>query len=487
MSAPHRSLLARAVAIAVVGAAAIVPSMSTSSAALASGVRAVLPSVSVADISVGEGTGGTTTAVFTVTQDKKGKSTINFSTVPGTATASADYIPRSGKIRFAGHKLSRTVSVTIIGDALDESDETFFLRLSGAKGADLADGEATGTILDNDAPPSVSVGAPVSVPEGQTGDTSFATVDVTLSGASGLDVSVDWATAEGTATVADNDFVPGAGQLDFAPGETSKAVLVEVVGDVASEGDETFDVVLSSPVNATLGSATDVVTIVDNDPIPPGSAVLTVTEASKREGGAVGTTTLTFSVTRSGETTTAVDVDFAVSDGTASAPTDYTATTGNLAFAADQTVGTIDVTVHGDGTLEHNETLFLSLLNPSAGAAISTGQATGTIVNDDTRTSAAVRVRAAKHRVAVHGRVSPARAGKHVVVRLFRKRSGAWVRVGSKRASLSGKTDTNGDGFTDSRYGSSFHRERSGRCRIVVRYPGDRKFSASSATKVFRC
>ncbi len=484
---PHRSFIARALAIAVVGAAAIVPSMSASSVAVASGVRAVLPSVSVGDVSVGEGTGGTTTAVFTVTQDKRGKSTINFSTAPGTATASADYIPRSGKIRFAGNKLTRTVSVTIVGDALDEVDETFFLKLSGAKGAELADGEAMGTILDNDAPPSVSVGSPVSVPEGQTGDTAFATVEVTLSAAGGQDVSVDWATADDTATVADNDYVADAGQLDFAPGETTKTVLIEVVGDVASEGDETFDVVLSSPVNATLGSADDlVVTIVDNDPIPPGSAVLTVTGASKREGGA-GTTTLTFTVARSGETTTAVDVDFAVSDGNASAPADYTATTGNLAFAADQIVGTIDVTVHGDGALEHNETLFLSLLNPSSGAAISTGQATGTVVNDDTRTSAAVKVRAAKERLVVRGRVSPARAGKHVVVRLYRKRSGAWVRLGSKRAALSGKTDGNGDGFTDSRYASSFRAGRSGRCRIVVRYPGDRRFSPSSTTKMFRC
>ena len=478
MPAPHRSLIARAVAIAVVGAAAIVP--------LASGVRAVLPSVSVADKSVAEGTGGTTTAVFTVTQDVKGKSTINFSTVPGTATPSVDYIPRSGKIRFAGHKLTRTVSVTIIGDALDEADETFFLKLSGAKGAEVTDGEATGTILDNDAPPSVSVGSPVSVPEGQTGDASFATVDVTLSAASSLDVSVDWATVDDTATVADNDYVADAGQLDFAPGETSKTVLIEVVGDVASEGDETFDVVLTSPVNASLGSDTDVVTIVDNDPIPPGSAVLTVTGVSKREGGS-GTATMTFSVVRSGETTTAVNVDFAVSDGTASAPTDYTAAPGNLAFAAGQTEGTIDVTVLGDGTLEHNETLFLSLLNPSAGAAISTGQATGTIVNDDTRTTAVVRVRAAKHRVAVRGRVSPARAGKHVAVRLFRKRSGAWVRVGSKRAVLAGKTDSNGDGFTDSRYASSFPRARSGRCKVVARYPGDKRFAPSSATKLFRC
>ena len=71
---------------------------------------------------------------------------------------------------------------------------------------------------------------------------SFATVDVTLSAPSGLDVSVDWATADGTATVADSDYVAGAGQLDFAPGETSTVVLIQVIGDVATEGDETFDV-----------------------------------------------------------------------------------------------------------------------------------------------------------------------------------------------------------------------------------------------------
>lgn len=485
MPAPHRSLIARAIAIAVIGAAAIVPSIGPRSVAAASGVRASLPSVSVADKSVGEGTGGTTTAVFTVTQDKRGKSTISYSTAPGTATPSADYLPRSGKLRFAGNKLTRTIAVTIIGDALDEADETFSLRLSGAKGAEIADGEATGTILDNDAPPTVSVGSPVSVPEGQTGDAAFATVDVSLSAASGLPVTVDWTTADGTAMVADNDYVADAGQLAFAPGATNKTVLIQVVGDVANEGDESFDVSLSSPVNAALGSATVVVTIVDNDPIPPGSAVLTVTGASKREGRS-GTTTLTFTVTRSDETTTAVNVDFVLSDGTAN-PSDYDAATGNLAFAAAQTVGTIDVALHGDGTLEHNETLFLSLLNPSAGAAISTGQATGTIVNDDTKTSVAVKVRAAKHRVAVRGRVSPARAGKHVVVRLFRKRSGAWIRLASKRVALSGKTDVNADGFTDSKYATSFRRAHSGRCRVVARYPGDKRFSSSTATKLFRC
>jgi hypothetical protein len=103
MPVPHVSLIARSLAIAVVGAAAIVPSVTTSSVAVASGVRAVLPSVSVADVSVGEGTGGTTTAVFTITQDKRGKSTINFSTAPDTGFGSRRLHPpiREDPVRWS--------------------------------------------------------------------------------------------------------------------------------------------------------------------------------------------------------------------------------------------------------------------------------------------------------------------------------------------------------------------------------------------------
>ena len=255
MSPSNRSLLARGLAILVIGATAIVPSIAAGVPAAAhTGVRAVLPSVSVSDVSVGEGTGGTVTAVFTVTQSAKAKSRITFETAADTATSPADFVRKTGTIRFAGKKLTRTVAVTVVGDAIDELDETFFLELTDASGADIADGEGVGTIVDNDAPPTVAVGDPVFVPEGQTGDTAFATVDVALSAPSGLDVSVDWATADGSATVADSDYVAGAGQLDFAPGETSAVVLIEVIGDVASEGDETFDVDLL-PRRSTRHSA----------------------------------------------------------------------------------------------------------------------------------------------------------------------------------------------------------------------------------------
>jgi large repetitive protein len=484
VSLPGSSRIARAVALMMIGCVAFVPALGSVPTVTAS--AAALPSVSVGDVSLSEGTGGTVTAVFTLTQDKRGRSTITYKTANGTGTSPADYVARSGTVKFAGKKLTRTVAVTVVSDAIDEPDETFSLELIGAKGAVIADGEGVATINDDDPAPSVSVDTSTSVPEGQTGDTSFASVGVTLSMASGKEVSVDWTSADGTAMVAGNDYTPDAGTLVFAPGETEKVVVIAVIGDNATEGDETFDVDLSSPVNTTLGNATDVVTIVDNDPIPPGSAVLTVTGLKQRESGS-GTTTFTFTVTRSGDITTAVNVDYVTSDGTASASSDYAAASGNLAFASNQTIGTVDVNVNGDGLLEHNETFFVGLLNPSAGAAISTGQATGTIVNDDTRTTATVKVRAAKGLIAVHGRVSPARGRKHVIVRLFRRHNGAWVRIRTKRSLLVGSTDVNGDGFTDSRYATRFARPKAGRCKILAAYPGDAKFAASRAIRLFRC
>ena len=140
----------------------------------------------------------------------------------------------------------------------------------------------------------------------------------------------------------------------------------------------------------------------------------------------------------------------------------------------------------GDRVLEHNEVLYLSLTNPSSGA-VDDGQGIGTIVNDDTKTTVVVKVRAAKHTVAVRGLVTPSRPGKQAVVRLSRKGSGGWVRIATRRTLLRGKTDTNGDGFTDSRYRSTLTRAKRGRCRIVATYPGDTNFARSQTVKPFRC
>ena len=461
--------------------AGLVPVLPSSRGAAA----AVLPAISIDDVTVTEGTGGTVSAVFHLTQDKRGKSTVHYATREGTAKAPGDFIGKSGKIRFAGNRLSKTLSVTVVGDTLDESSESFFVDLSAPVGATIADDRGEATITDNDAAPTVSVVPNVTVPEGNAGDHPSASIDVTLSFVSGRDVSVSFATAEGTATTADSDYVADSGTVGFAPGETTKTIVVSVVGDDTVELDETFGVQISSPVHATLGNATAVVTITNNDPIPPGSAILSVTGASVREGALGTTRVLTFTIARSGETTTAVDVDFATTNGTGTDPSDYLAASGTVAFGANETTKTVDVTVVGDRRLEHNETFFLSLLDPSFGAAIEHGQATGHIVNDDTRTRLFI-TKGAK-RIFARGRVSPARPGKHVVVKLFRRNNGVWVRLRTHRPVLSGTTDVNGDGFTDSRYHTRFGRPRPGTCKVVATFVGGTSFASSKASRLFRC
>ena len=98
--------------------------------------------------------------------------------------------------------------------------------------------------------------------EGQAG-TTVLTFTVALTPASGVAASVNFATADGTATTA--DYVPANGVLTFNPGETSKAVAVTLIGDTAVEGSETFVLNLSAPANATLADPQGVGTLTEDD------------------------------------------------------------------------------------------------------------------------------------------------------------------------------------------------------------------------------
>jgi len=110
--------------------------------------------------------------------------------------------------------------------------------------------------------PSISIGD-VGVAEGDAGTTS-AVFTATLSAPSGQTVSASFTTADGTAT-AGQDYVSASGTVSFAPGSTAQPVSVNVLGDLVVEGDETFFVNLSNPVNATIGDGQGLGTIVDDD------------------------------------------------------------------------------------------------------------------------------------------------------------------------------------------------------------------------------
>src|SRR5215210_2214825 len=84
-------------------------------------LAAPLPTLSINNVTVTEGNAGTVTATFTVTQDSRGKSSVRYSTAQGTAASPADFLSRTGKLRFAGGHRTNKVAITVVGDTLDES------------------------------------------------------------------------------------------------------------------------------------------------------------------------------------------------------------------------------------------------------------------------------------------------------------------------------------------------------------------------------
>ena len=228
--------------------------------------------LSVGDVTVSEGDAGQTDATFAVSLSAPSSqaATVDFATVDGAAAAPGDYAATSGTVQFAPGDTTKSVTVAVNGDRLDEPDETFKIKLTNPTNATIDDATGEGTITDDDPPPAVSIGD-ASVTEGDSGLVE-ATFEVSLSAASGRRATIDFETADGTAE-APNDYTTKSGTVEFAPGETAKTITVAVSGDTLEEPDETFNVKLTNPTNATIDDDTGVGTIEDNDvEIPPGPA-----------------------------------------------------------------------------------------------------------------------------------------------------------------------------------------------------------------------
>ena len=246
----------------------------------------VTPTLSVADAAaVTEGS----PATFTVTLAPASAEqvTVNWTAVGGSgseAQPALDFTAGDGTLTFAPGETTKMVTVETLDDALDEeAAETFTLALSSPTNALLAGGvivlNTTGTINDNDEPPTLSV-ADVSAEEGNS-----LTFTVTLSAESGRQVTVAWAAAtldaEGDDAEEGTDFTAGSGTLTFTgrtpvygdyselesttPGQTEKTFTVATTDDAAEEMAETFTVTLSGATNAGISDATAKGTITDND------------------------------------------------------------------------------------------------------------------------------------------------------------------------------------------------------------------------------
>src|SRR6185369_5825843 len=278
-----------------------------------------IPTLSIGNAAVTEGNSGTANATFSVSLSEASAQavTVNFATANGTATAPADYASQNGILTFTAGQTNKQITVLVNGDATDEIDESFTVTLSSPINASIATAVGTGTIQDDDAPPTVSFASAAS--SGSEATTAV-TLPVFLSAVSAKTVTVDYSVSGGTATGGGVDFTLSGGTLTFAPGVTNQNINITVVNDTLDEDDETLSIDLSNPSNGTLGTATHTYTILDNDPIPS----LSINNVSVTEGNS-GTTNANFTVTLSAASSKTVSVNYATADGSATAPADYAA------------------------------------------------------------------------------------------------------------------------------------------------------------------
>jgi hypothetical protein len=331
------------------------------------------------DVQIVEGDSGQKLAVFTVkaTGDHAGVS-VDYTTQDDTAAAGQDYTATSGTLTFAAGQDTQTMEVPILGDRSAEWWETFNVMLSNPSGAIVVDGQAIGRIQDNE--PTVSINHaygidPLTVVEGD-GGTLPAVFTVTLSAPYDEEIAVDYYTLTGHTS----DIIGVTDTLRFAPGETSKDITIQVVGDLIDEPLEAFNVYLSSSPKALIVSGAGYCFIEDNDPSPP--PTISIGDAWLAEGNS-GATLMTFTVYLSNTNGQAVWVNYATANGSATTSnSDYLAQSGTIYFAPGDTTKTITVSIKGDTKREKDERFYVNL-SGAIGGTIADSQGVGTILNED--------------------------------------------------------------------------------------------------------
>lgn len=397
-----------------------------------------LPSLSSSAASFLEGEAATTMVALELllSSAPEDGSSVDYALVAETATEGSDFIGSSGTLTLPAGATEVLLPVTILGDAIQEGDETFRLELSNPIGVELSTASVQLTIFDDedhcfspnllangDAEEELESGEIPGWTEVAGSEWSYRTNDgVALSGAShffagavgsaelaqDVDISVYAAWIDqGAQAFAFEGFLRTANQ---SPADTSRVVLE--YRDAANQS------VLGIYDSGEVASMAGWERVQDLRPAPTGTRWIRVRLLAERFSGTnndgyfdalslhavdrghagvssesvlegdSGTPTVTFTVTRTCATDIAVDIDYATADGTAIAGSDYQATSGTLSFAIGEAVKTVDVTVLSDTTPEAEETFELEISTSSQEVALDPAAGVGTITDDDDPASA---------------------------------------------------------------------------------------------------
>ena len=334
------------------------------------------PWIRIADVTVDEDVGEARFEVSLSTNSRYDIS-VDYATSDDTAAAGSDYGVTSGTLTIPNREFGGTIVVPIIDDTDDEPDETFTVTLSNPVRGRIAEGEGTGTIVDDDEPlpegaPSLSIDDVTIAEDGGT-----ARFTVSLNHTFDQAVTVEYATADGTAE-AGADYTETSGSLTIKADSLSGTITVPVLDDEIDELDETFTVSLRRARNASISDAEGLATITDNDEPPAESPDVSIDDVTVDEDAE----NARFTVTLSDTFDQAVSVAYVTSDGTAEAGADYAATSGTLTIDPGSLTGSISVPVLEDAIDEPDET-FTVTLTSALNATIADAEGQGTIVDND--------------------------------------------------------------------------------------------------------
>ena len=339
-----------------------------------------VPEISINDVTVSEAD-GQAVFILSLSHTSTGTITVNAVTRDGSARHPDDYTRTSATVVFTPGTVRATFPVPVIQDSLFEFNEMFTVRIDTASGASIVDDRGIATITDDDMAPGVSIND-VTVAE----NVGQAVFTLSLSTASGIAVSVNAATLDGSA-MQPGDYTRTSSVVNFAPGILVQRFSVPVIDDDLVEFNESFTVQLATAVNAVIVDETGLGTITDEDtggpgpgPNPEPRPVIAINDVTVTEdaGPAI------FTVSLSRTSTSTITVNAATRDGSARHPDDYTRTSSVITFAPGTVSMAFPVPVIDDEIPEPNET-FTVRLTSASGASIADETGLATITDNGDR------------------------------------------------------------------------------------------------------
>ncbi|NGZ28861.1 MAG: hypothetical protein G8345_18480, partial [Magnetococcales bacterium] len=309
---------------------------------------------------------------FTVTRngDSQAAQTVAYNaSISGNASSNDFDSSASGTLTFTQGQYSQTFTVNTTEDTLYETDQSFIATLSNnSLGGGWITSTGTGTILNDEAPPSFSIGG------GSVSEDGLVIFTVTRNGDSQDYQFVSYDT--NTDSAGSGDFASNSGTLTFTQGQYSQTFTVDTTQDTLYENNETFIATLSkATLNGSIVTGTATGTIVNDEQVPSFSLS---GGGSITEGNVV-----TFTVSRTGDSQANQTVVYGTNTGSAGSGDFASGTSGTLTFTQGQYSQTFTVGTTQDTLYESNETFTATLANASLGGGFVSTTVSATILNDE--------------------------------------------------------------------------------------------------------